>query len=45
VVRAHRRRRTVVLASHPMRPSSWIEMESGSAIAIGPDLSLQRLKI
>jgi glutamine amidotransferase len=45
LVRAHRRRRTVVLASHPTRPSSWIEIENQSAIAIGRDLSLERLRI
>jgi glutamine amidotransferase len=45
LVRAHRRRRTVVLASHPTRPSNWIEIENQSAIAIGRDLSLERLKI
>ncbi len=45
LVRAHRRRRAVVLASDPTRPSSWIEIENRSAIAIGCDLSLERLKI
>ncbi len=43
VVRAHRRRRTVAIASHPARASSWIEIPSGTAIAIGRDLSLQQL--
>jgi len=45
LVRAHRRRRTVVLASHPTRPSSWMEVENQTAIAIGRDLSLQRFNI
>lgn len=45
LVRAHRRRRTVVLASHPTRLSSWMEIDNQSAIAIGRDLSLERLEI
>ncbi len=45
LLRAHRRRRTVALASHPTHPSSWIEIQSGSAIAIGRDLGLQCLAI
>jgi len=43
VVRAHRRRRTVALASHPNRAANWIEIPSATAIAIGRDLSLQQV--
>ncbi len=45
LVSAHRRRRTVVIASHPTRPANWIEIPDGAAIAIGRDLNLQRLPI
>jgi glutamine amidotransferase len=43
LVRAHRRQRTVVVASHPARPSSWIEIADGSAVAVGRDLNLMTL--
>jgi predicted glutamine amidotransferase len=45
VVRAHRRRRTIALASHPTRSSKWIEIPDGATIAIGRDLSLQQLPV
>lgn len=45
LVRAHQRRRTVAVASHPTRPSNWIEIPDGTAIAIGRDLRLHRLAI
>jgi glutamine amidotransferase len=41
LVRAHQRRRTVAVASHPNRASNWIEIPDGSAIAIGEDLNLK----
>lgn len=44
IVRAHRRRRTVALISHA-RPPNWIEVPQGTAIAIGRDLSIQRMPI
>ncbi len=45
IVRAHRRRKTVVIASHPGRSTSWMEIPDGSAIAVGRDLNVQRLPI
>jgi len=45
IVRAHRRRKTVAIASHAVRPSSWIEIPEGTAIAVGRDLNVQRLPI
>jgi glutamine amidotransferase len=45
LVRAHQRRRTVAVASHPNRASNWIEIPDGSAIAIGDDLNLHHLPI
>jgi glutamine amidotransferase len=45
LVRAHRRRRTVAVASHPIHAANWIEIPDGTAIAIGRDLKLHRLPI
>ncbi len=45
IVRAHRRRKTVAIASHLVRSSSWIEIPEGTAIAVGRDLNVQRLPI
>jgi glutamine amidotransferase len=45
LVRAHQRRRTVALASHPIHAAKWIEIPDGTAIAIGRDLKLHRLPI
>jgi len=44
-VRAHRRRKTVAIASHAVRPTVWIEIPNDRAIAVGRDLSIQQLPI
>ncbi len=43
LVRDHRRRRSVVLASHPIN-SGWVEVEDGQALAIDRKLSIQVLR-
>lgn len=40
-VGAHRRRRTVVVASHLKRPGSWVELPRSTTLAVGPDLQVQ----
>ena len=42
-VGAHRRRRTVVVASHLKRPSGWVELPQGSTLVVGPDLQVRHL--
>ncbi|NMO16297.1 class II glutamine amidotransferase [Pyxidicoccus fallax] len=42
-VGAHRRRRTVVVASHLKRPAGWVELPQGTALAVGPDLQVHHL--
>jgi glutamine amidotransferase len=44
-VRAHRRRKTVVIASHAVRPEGWLEIPNDRAIAVGRDLGIQHLPI
>ncbi|NVJ26468.1 MULTISPECIES: class II glutamine amidotransferase [Myxococcus] len=42
-VGAHRRRRTVVVASHLKRPGSWVELPRATTLAVGMDLQVQLL--
>jgi glutamine amidotransferase len=42
-VGAHRRRRTVVVASHVKRLAGWVELPQGTALAVGPDLQVQHI--
>ncbi|QSQ27712.1 class II glutamine amidotransferase [Pyxidicoccus parkwayensis] len=42
-VGAHRRRRTVVVASHLKRHAGWVELPQGTTLAVGPDLQVQHL--
>jgi glutamine amidotransferase len=41
----HLRSRTVALTSRVTNPSGWIEIPEGTAIAVGKDLSVQKLPI
>ena len=43
LVRDHRRRRSVVLATHP-KTTGWLEVEDGQALAIDRKLSIQVLR-
>lgn len=40
---AHRRRRSVVVASHVMRPAGWVELAEGTTLAVEADLSVRHL--
>ncbi|AKQ67367.1 glutamine amidotransferase, class-II [Myxococcus hansupus] len=42
-VSAHRRRHTVVVASHLKRSAGWVELAQGHTLAVGPDLQLHEL--
>ncbi len=42
-VGAHRRRRTVVVASHLKRPAGWVELPQGTTLVVGSDLQVQHL--
>lgn len=42
-VGAHRRRRTVVVASHLKRPSGWVELPQGTRLVVGSDLQVRHL--
>ena len=42
-VGAHRRRRTVVVASHLKRPSGWVELPQGTTLVVGQDLQVAHL--
>ncbi|WP_208647284.1 class II glutamine amidotransferase [Corallococcus interemptor] len=42
-VGAHRRRRTVVVASHVTRTQGWVELPQGATLAVGEDLQVQQL--
>jgi hypothetical protein len=44
-LRAHRRRRTVAIASHPRDPSGWLELPPGTALAIDAAQNVQRLPL
>ena len=43
-VGAHRRRRTVVVASHVTRTQGWVELSPGTTLAVGADLQVQHLR-
>ncbi len=43
--RAHRRRRTVAVASNPVSPSGWMEIAAGTVIAVDRSGNVQRLPI
>ena len=45
LVREHRRRRTVAIASNLSRATGWIEIPNGTAIAVDRDLNVQTLPI
>jgi predicted glutamine amidotransferase len=45
LLRAHRRRRTVAIASNPKDPAGWIELPPGSALAIDATQNVQRLPL
>jgi hypothetical protein len=45
LLRAHRRRRTVAVASHPVDPSAWIELPAGMALAVDSVQNVQRLPL
>ncbi len=40
---AHRRRRSVVVASHVKRPAGWVELAEGTTLAVETDLSVRHL--
>ncbi|MFP2912120.1 class II glutamine amidotransferase [Pyxidicoccus sp. 3LFB2] len=42
-VGAHRRRRSVVVASHLRRPAGWVELPQGTALVVGQDLQVAHL--
>lgn len=42
-VAAHRRRRTVVVASHVTRTQGWVELAPGTTLVVGADLQVQHL--
>ncbi|MBN8466935.1 class II glutamine amidotransferase [Corallococcus exiguus] len=42
-VGAHRRRRTVVVASHVTRTQGWVELPQGTTLTVGADLQVQHL--
>ena len=43
LVRDHRRRRSVVVATHPLKPQAWIQLAAGGALAIDKSLRLTAL--
>lgn len=42
-VGAHRRRRTVVVASHLKKSTGWVELPQGTTLVVGQDLQVQHL--
>jgi len=42
-VAAHRRRRSVVVASHLKRPAGWVELAEGTVLTVGADLQVRHL--
>ena len=42
-VAAHRRRHSVVVATHLKRPAGWVELAEGSTLVVGPDLRVHHL--
>jgi hypothetical protein len=45
LLRAHRRRRTVAIASHPLDPTGWIELPAATALAVDSVQNVQRLPL
>jgi predicted glutamine amidotransferase len=43
-VAAHRRRRTVVVATHVKRPAGWVELTEGTTLAVEADLGVRHLR-
>jgi glutamine amidotransferase len=43
--RAHMRRRSIVVATQVADPQAWIPIESGTAVGVGTDLSVQQIAI
>lgn len=41
LVRDHRRRRSVLLATHPLKPDAWLRVADGRSVAVGRSLELQ----
>jgi glutamine amidotransferase len=42
-VTAHRRRHSVVVASHVRRPAGWVELPEGTTLAVSQDLQVRHL--
>ena len=42
-VAAHRRRRSVVVASHLKRPAGWVELDEGTVLTVEADLRVRHL--
>ncbi|HSP79348.1 MAG TPA: class II glutamine amidotransferase, partial [Myxococcaceae bacterium] len=42
-VAAHRRRRSVVVASHVKRPAGWVELAEGTTLAVEADLQVRHV--
>ena len=40
---AHRRRHTVVVATHPQRPAGWVELAEGTTLTVDAELRLRTL--
>lgn len=40
---AHRRRRSVVVATHVKRPAGWVELAEGTTLAVASDLKVRHL--
>src|SRR5262249_25828261 len=40
---AHRRRRSVVVATHVQRPAGWVELADGTTLAVASDLTVRHL--
>jgi hypothetical protein len=43
LVRDHRRRRSIVVSTHPMKPQAWVPLANGGAIAVDRKLALHVL--
>jgi predicted glutamine amidotransferase len=43
-VRAHLRRRSVVVASHVTSPGAWLELPDAAALAVGPAMTVEQLR-
>ncbi|HEY0095417.1 MAG TPA: class II glutamine amidotransferase, partial [Archangium sp.] len=42
-VAAHRRRRSVVVATHLKRPAGWVELAEGTVLTVAADLQVRHL--